>query len=51
MAEPNVNAAALLLPSPGLGYGGDDVWSDERAADPLHGARIAPNRLAMSRDS
>jgi hypothetical protein len=36
MAEPNVNAAAFLW----LGYGGDDVWSDERVADPLHCARI-----------
>jgi hypothetical protein len=23
-----------------LGYGGDDVWGDERAADPLHCAGI-----------
>jgi hypothetical protein len=34
--QPNVNAAAF----PWLGYGGDDACANERAADPLHCARI-----------
>jgi hypothetical protein len=36
VCQPNVNAAVF----PWLGYGGDDAWGDERAADPLHRARI-----------